>query len=301
MSGRPGCPGVALAVMATLMAAVIGLQAVHERGGGPPASDAPEFLYVRSPEAMRRLALSYQSLVADLYWIRAVQHYGGTRLSANPDKRYELLYPLLDLTTTLEPRFNVAYLFGSLFLAESPPGGPGRPDLAIALLDRGLRAQPSKWEFAQAIGFVHYWWRHDYEQAAEWFTRAAKFPNAPFWLTTLAATTLAEGGSRGSSRILWEQFARSAETEALRNEAVRRLQQLDAMDQMDRLRQMVDAYRQRGGALPSGWIDLVRAGYLRALPADPAGTPYVLQDGAVMLGRGSRLFPLPIEPQRLVH
>ena len=57
------------------------------------------------------------------------------RLSPQVDKRYELLFPLLDLTTSLEPRFNMAYLFGSIYLAESPPGGPGRPDLGIALLE----------------------------------------------------------------------------------------------------------------------------------------------------------------------
>ncbi len=299
MSGRPGVPVLALAVMAMLMTAIIGLQAVHERRGGPPASEAPEFLYVRSPAAMKRLALSYPSLLADLYWIRAVQHFGSTRLSADPDKRYELLYPLLDLTTALEPRFNVAYLFGSIYLSESPPGGPGRPDLALALLERGLQAQPAKWEFAQAIGFVHYWWRHDYTQAADWFARAAKFPGGPFWLTTMAATTLAEGGNRQSSRILWQQFALAAETEPLRNEAYRRLQQLDAMDQLDSLRRVIRAYRDRQGVAPSGWSDLVRAGYLKGLPIDPLGTPYVLQNGEVMLSRRSRLNPLPIEPQRL--
>ena len=48
------------------------------------------------------------------------------------------------------------------------------------------------WEYYQDIGFVHYWWRQDYVQAGEWFTRASTFPGAPFWLTTIAATTLAE-------------------------------------------------------------------------------------------------------------
>ena len=113
-----------LVILFTLLfGAVVALQAVYERRGGTPTGATESLLYVRSPEAVQRLALSYDALLADVYWIRAVQHYGGTRLSANPDKRYELLYPLLDLTTTLEPRFNVAYLFGSLFLAESPPGG----------------------------------------------------------------------------------------------------------------------------------------------------------------------------------
>ncbi len=122
-------------------------------------------------------------MAADLYWIRAIQYYGGTKrrveaemqwpapppsLAKLPDD-YPLLYPLLDITTTLDPRFNVAYRFGAVFLAEAYPGGAGRPDLAIALLEKGLRARPDKWEYMQDIGFVHYWYVHDYKAAADWF------------------------------------------------------------------------------------------------------------------------------------
>lgn len=288
-----------VALFIVLMGAVVGLQALHERGGGPPAATTANMLYVRSPEVVQRLALSYDSLVADVYWIRAVQHYGSTKLSSDPNKQYDLLYPLLDLTTSLDTRFNMAYSFGSIFLAEAPPGGPGRPDLAIALLEKGLRAQPQKWEFAQSIGFVHYWWRQDYDEAAAWFARAAEFPNAPVWMAPLAATTLAQGGRRESSRVLWQHIARDVEDEWFRNEAARRLRQLDAMDELDRLRQVIALFQGRVGRLPSGWDDLRRAGYLRGTPVDPAGTPYRLQSGTVSLDATSRLNPLPTEPARL--
>lgn len=291
-------PWRSLVVIGLLMVAVVTLQAFHERGGGPPAAGSESLLYLRSPDTLRRLALSYDSLLADVYWIRAVQYYGGMRLSPQVDKRYELLFPLLDLTTSLDPRFNMAYLFGSIYLAESPPGGPGRPDLAIALLEKGLQAQPDKWEFAQSIGYVHYWWRQDYEQAASWFSRAAMFPNAPVWMAPLAAITLAEGGSRESSRLLWRRIADSAEDEWFRNEARRRLQQLDAMDQIDELQSAVAALERRRGVSPSDWSDLRAAGYLRGTPADPTGIPYQLDRGIVRLGRGSRLFPLPDERVR---
>lgn len=252
-------------------------------------------LYVRSPEAMKRLALSYQSLLADIYWIRAVQHYGGTRLSNDPNASYALLYPLLDLTTSLDPRFNVAYLFGSLFLAGPPPGGPGRTDLAIALLEKGLRAQPDKWEFAQAIGFVHYWWLQDYPEAAAWFQRASDMPGGPFWLKSMAAVTLAEGGRRDSSRQLWQELSRS-EFEMFRNEGQRRLQQLDAMDQIDQLQAAADAFERQVGRPVADWDDLRRAGYLRGSPLDPTGAPYRIQSGRVTIDRASRLYPLPAQP-----
>ena len=131
------------------------------------------------------------SLLADLYWLRTVQHYGTTKLSTDPNKKYDLLYPLLDLTTTLDPRFNVAYRFGAIFLAEPFPGGPGRPDQAIELLEKGLRAQPQKWEFARDVGFIYYWWLQQYDDAAEWFKRASLLPGAPNWLAPVAAVTLA--------------------------------------------------------------------------------------------------------------
>jgi tetratricopeptide (TPR) repeat protein len=286
------------ALMALLMGGVVGLQLVLERYGGRLAATAENLLYVRSPEAMKRLALSYDSLLADVYWIRAVQHYGGTRLSTDPNKQFDLLFPLLDLTTSLDDRFNIAYYYGSTFLAEAPPGGPGRPDLAIALLEKGLRAQPDKWEFAQWIGFVHYWWRQDYQEAAAWFSRAAEFPGAPIWMAPLAASTLTEGGSRQASRFMWEEIARTAEDEWFRNEAGRRLQQLDAMDQLDQLRVVAARFTQQRGAPPSNWSDLRAAGYLKGTPVDPTGTPYRLDAGVVALDRGSRLWPLPAERVR---
>jgi hypothetical protein len=226
-----------------------------------------------------------------------VQHFGGTRRSTDPGKRYDLLYPLLDLTTSLDPLFNIAYQFGSLFLAEPPPGGPGRPELAIALLQKGLQVQPDKWEFAQQIGFVHYWWRKDYTEAAAWFRLAAEMPGAPFWLTSMAAVTLAEGGNRQSSRLLWSEIARS-EYEWFHNEAQRRLQQLDALDQIDQLQAAADAFEQRFGREAAAWDDLRRAGYLYGTPADPTGVLYRIASGVVGLGPGSRLFPLPVESAR---
>ena len=77
------------------------------------------------------------------------------------------------ITTTLDPRFNIAYRFGSVFLAEPYPRGADRPDLAVALLEKGLRERPDKWQYLQDIGFVHYWFRHDFLAAAEWFQKAA--------------------------------------------------------------------------------------------------------------------------------
>jgi len=303
--------GVAALALA-LLAGAAQIQAARERAY-PPGGDAADTLYVRSGAAVRRMAGAYGPLAADVYWIRAIQHYGGTKrrlaaaarlppppamLAAPTSDEYALLYPLLDITTTLDPRFNIAYRFGAVFLAEPYPNGPGRPDLAIALLEKGLRERPDKWEYMQDIGFVHYWYRHDYRTAAEWFQRASGVPRAPWWLRSLAATTIAQGGDRRSSRVMWESIRQSAEVDWLRQDAERRLLQLNALDQIDELQAIVDRYVAQAGTAPADWQTLVRAG-LRGVPVDPAHVPYELADGKVRLSQRSPLWPIPEQPMSL--
>jgi tetratricopeptide (TPR) repeat protein len=287
--------------IALLFAAVVALQATRERlaAGIMPQEISAHLLYVRSPQVLSRAALSYRSLVADAYWIRTIQHYGGTKLSKDPNKQYDLLFPLLDLTTSLDPHFNTAYRFGAIFLAEPPPAGPGRPDQAIALLQKGLQAQPDRWEFAEDIGFVYYWWQRDYAKAADWFRRAADMPNAPNWMAGLAAVTLAQGGNRASSRVLWQEMLRNAEAEWIAAQARFRLAQLDALDQIEALERVVTTYTQRTGAPPRDWTDVIRAGLLRGIPVDPERHPYLLapQRGRVELDPTSPLNPLPVPEQ----
>jgi hypothetical protein len=285
-------------LIVALMASAIGLQAMRERGGELPVEVGGGVLYVQSPAALQRLALSYDSVLADVYWIRAIQLYGDTRLGRTTDQTFSLLYPLLDLTTTLDPNFDVAYYFGALFLAERPPGGPGRPDLALKLLEKGITAQPDDWRLYQASGFVHYWSYRDYVKAADWFDRAAKLPSAPTWMQPLAAVTLAEGGNRKASRLLWRQILQTATDDWFQREAQRRLKQLDAMDQVELLQSVVDAFTAKNGRAPASLDELARAGFVRGNVVAPDGLPYRLDGFMVALDPSSKLLPLPWEGQK---
>lgn len=284
--------------LVALVATSVVLEVVRDRMY-PRVEAAGDLLYVRSGTFLGKAALSYDALFADVYWIRAIQHFGGTRRSADPAKKYDLLYPLLDITTTLDPYFNIAYRFGAIFLAEPFPGGAGRPDLAVTLLEKGMKARPDRWQYLEDAGFVYYWSIRDYKAAAGWFQKAAEIPGAPWWLRSLAAVTLAQGGERRGSRLLWQQLAQTADNEWLRNEAMRRLIQLDALDQIDQLQAIVAAFVRQSGRQPASWSELVQGGLLLSAPLDPTGTGYMLdpQTGAVTVARDSKLYPLPVEPK----
>ena len=214
-------------------------------------------------------------------------------------KEYDQLYTLLDITTTLDPLFDIAYRFGAVFLAEAYPSGAGRADLAAKLLEKGLAARPDKWEYMHDIGFVYYWYAHDYRQASSWFARASEVPGAPEWLKGLAATTLAQGGDRESSRTMWEAIRESSQVDWMRRTAERLLVQFSALDRIDAVQAQLDAFAASRGIVVTDWGTAIRAGIFPGVPVDPTGTRYELTpEGRVRLSPSSALFPLPVEPQQ---
>lgn len=287
---------VGLVAVLVLLVASAGILRAREMRT-PLSTSSDRWLYVRSPRVGRLLAMNFATVSADLYWLRTIQHFGGDRLSRRRDRPFELLYPLLDLTTSLDPKFTAAYRFGAMFVSEPPPGGPGRPDDAIRLLEKGLRASPEKWQYAHDIGFVNLW-RGESTAAASWFRRAGTMPGAPVWLGPLAATTMMTGGDRSAAKSWLVEMRNTATEEWVRKIAERRLTQLVALDDIDHLQAMVPAFQQRMHRDPTGWPDFEAVGLLRGLPTDPSGAPYVYfpASGRVRLHQASTLGPLPEFP-----
>ena len=285
----------AMTALVLLLAAAASLQMVRERIVPEPPAELPT-LWLHSPALLDRVALEFDAIAADAYWIRAVVYYGSVRRSDEPAKNYDLLYPLLDITTTLDPQFLLAYRMGAIFLSEGYPGGPGRPDLAIALLEKGLKQDPNRWQLMHDIGFVCFWTIRDYRRAASWLERASEVPGAPVWLKPVAAGMIARGGDRQTARLMWQELLKS-DADFLADTARQRLAQLDALDQIDALHSLIARVTLATGRRPAAWSDLVAAGWLRGEPRDPAGFPYVMDPATarVTVSHESRLYPLPTD------
>jgi tetratricopeptide (TPR) repeat protein len=277
------------AVLAGGLAGTAALLGAAEAARRPVSGPDPRLLYLRTAQAADRAFLSFDALAADVYWLRAIQHYGRDRRSTRVTGRFELLEPLLDVTTSLDPHFLVAYRFGAIFLALDPPNGPGRPDQAIALLEKGRAANPTRWQLPYDIGFVHYWHTGDFATASNWFEQAAGVPGAPRWIGALAATTRAQGGNRAGARQLLNELL-EADEPYVRASAERGLRQLKALDAIDELQALVEAYRVSHGRRPPD-LQAVVGG----TPADHTGAPFLLNGdtGKVELSAGSSLHPLP--------
>jgi hypothetical protein len=170
-----------------------------------------DVLYFGSPAAVKRLALGYESLLADIYWMRAIQYYGRRDEAARRPVRYANLMSLLEITTTLDPARIDAYRFGGTFLAEPEPLGAGRPEQAAELLTRGIAHHPTEWRLYFDKGFIHFWYLHEYQRAGEIWLEGSRQPNAPHWMEGLAAMALQRSGAVETARALWERQYQSSE------------------------------------------------------------------------------------------
>ena len=285
----------AFIVVAALVGIGVAAAVLHARELNYPIPPASErLLYLRSPKAADRIVLDFDALAADVYWIRSIQSYGRDLKNRSLIDRFALIDPLINLTTSLDPHFLIAYRFGAVFLSLEPPNGPGRADLAIKLLEKGLNANPTTWQLPHDIAFVHYFHTGDFAAAASWFERAAALPNAPSWLGPLAVTTKAQGGDRPGARKMLIAMLDAPE-EYIRRLAKRTLAQLDALDAIDQLTGAVEAFHQKVGRYPTSWQDMVREHVISATPLDPAQTPfaYSATTHRVTLAPDSPLSPLP--------
>jgi tetratricopeptide (TPR) repeat protein len=239
-----------------------------------PEATLDEVLYLNSAKVLQHASLGYDGLLADIYWTRAVQYFGGRH--HDRAQSYDLLYPLLDITTHLDPQLVVAYQFGASFLAPAPPSGAGQPERAIQLMEYGIQNNPDNWKLYYDLGFVYYMNLKDYSKAADAFDRGSKVPNAHPFLRLLAAQMAEHAGEFDTARMMWSATYQNSQDKLIRQNAVEHLRALRVEEDVTHLQEGVTRFGERTGRLPASISELARAERLPGIPVDPDGHPYKL-------------------------
>ena len=237
-----------------------------------PQATLDDVLYVSSPKALKHASLGYNGLLADIYWTRAVQYFGGRH--HNRATSYNLLAPLLEITTALDPHLLPAYQFGASFLAPAPPNGAGQPDRAIQLMEYGIQNNPTEWRLFYNLGFVYYMDLKDYAKAAQAFTRGSKVPEAHPFLKILAAQMAQHAGEFDTARLLRTATYETSQDSLIRQNAIEHLRALKVDEDVTKLQAAVTRFGERTGRLPSSFSELIAAEGWRSVPVDPDGRPY---------------------------
>src|SRR6202011_1519211 len=288
MNARKSAPVLLLVV---LVAGLVGLWRLQQRIDvqRDALHQEKDDLVLRSGPMLKAMSLEYAPLMADLYWTRVVQYYGNKHV--RQDANIDLLWPLLDVTTTLDPNLVVAYRFGSMFLSEPVPRGAGKPELGIELLQRGIRANPEYWRFYEDLGFIYYFELKDYPKAADAFLEGSKKPGALIWMKAFAARISEKGETLETSVLLWSEIYNSTSDPSIKRNAKIHLHLLRAQSDCAQLNNLAAEYEKHIGHRPRSMHGIVNAGLLPAQAVDPEGFVYSFDaEGKAQINPASPLF-----------
>lgn len=235
-------------------------------------------LYLTS-SSLKKLSLGYEQILSDIYWMRAIQYFGSSKVNFE-EKDPEILYKYFDIITDLDPKFVNAYRYGGTFLAEPFPIGLGAPKLGIKLFDKGRKNNPSNFRLPLEEAFVYYLYLKDYDMAAKLFRESSNKPGLSDFRSAsirgMAATALKRGGKREVAAQIWEYIYNTSENEGRRQYAMQNLKELRAKDKEDQLTSILRRYIKDKGAVPNRMEDLKESGYIEKIPKDYGGKEFII-------------------------
>ena len=230
-------------------------------------------LYLK-PEQARRLSLGFSAMAADWYWMRSLQYVGrkvtaykgAVQIDDLSALNLKILAPLLENATTLDPQFIAAYEYGAIVLPTVDV------QAAIKLLKKGIAANPQAWRLHTYLGYI-YWQQDRFEEAGEAYAAGARIEGAPAWVTSMSAQMATKGGSRDTARAIYQNMYKGSDDEQMKQLALKRLLQLQSLDEMDVLRGVLTAHRTRTGRCSQVWSEVVPTLRTARFPIDSSGTP----------------------------
>ena len=225
-------------------------------------------------EVSRRpsFTFGFRNVLADIVWLEAIQVAGNKRLTPGD---YARLHDLLNVVANFDPKFEIPYLLGGLVLGESPDHARE----ALAILERGKTNRPADWRFPFYIGFTRYFSLGDPRGGGEAMGEAARLPGSPAYLPGLAARMMSEAREPEAALSLLDAIVRQESDPARRSVLERRVREVVVERDLQILERGMERYRGKTGSYPAELNDLVREGILAAVPQEPNGGRYLLEEG----------------------
>ena len=231
------------------------------------------------------LASGYTALAADFSYLKAVQYFGNRETSTSC---YPQLADLLQVTVSLDPHFRSAYRFA----ADAIPCNDGKEwrygDRARDLLVQATEVFPDNWQLRLRLGYIYESLLHEYRKAAIQFAEGAKRPGAPPYFGPLAARLLAAKGDTAGAIVVTKALLRDVDDDKAKRKLQLRLNQLYIDRDLHVINAAIAVFNERSGSPPTSLEELVTAGLLPAIPADPLGGQY--QYDAALAKASSRNF-----------
>lgn len=178
-----------------------------------------ELLYVPSGTFLKQTALGYDQAWADLLWFRTIGYYADQVTEVG---KFTYLYHMLDIITTLDPKWLYPHMFGGITLSLDLD----RPDLANKLLEKALVEHAGNWKVPFLIGFNAYFGMGDARTAARYIEQASRLPDSPAYLKGFASRLHVMGGGKDRALQFLKEVIQQTEDPALKEQLEKRYEDI---------------------------------------------------------------------------
>ena len=212
-------------------------------------------LFVPEPEHAQLLSLGFDTVVADYYWLQALQLVGGEQ--GDTARHAETVGRLIDLITSLDPWVGHPYRFAAVWLTDSEAS----VRTANRLLERGIAHAPREWRNRYHLGFNHFFYLEENLRAADVFEEALPLAGVPNYLGALVARLRLNAGGLEMAAGFLTELARNAPDGFSRAEYLKALDEVETERRARHLDEAREEYWRRHG------VDIERVGDLDSGPA----------------------------------
>lgn len=204
----------------------------------------PELL--PSKETAKFSSMGFKNLMADLYWLQAIQYIWGNALKAEY-KKY--LFVILDLITELNPYFESPYIVGQLLLPDHNYRYENKSDeeqlkniiegeklwlkwvknfcnqdivnaifkeddLRKIWKEEGYTNACSSYKLPYYLAYIYFFYKNEPTVASNYYKVASSQDDAPSWARILAAIMQWKWGDREKSLFMFLSLAENVESNA---------------------------------------------------------------------------------------
>lgn len=158
---------------------------------------------VAPPPGLERFTFGFRHAMADTFWVRSIQDfdYCEQEIRKQLCRGRGWLYQTLDMVTTLDGRFRMAYSAGGMALSVIISDIQG----ASLLFDKAVQNFPEDWIILYKAAYHALYEEKDAAKAARLMQAAAEH-GAPDWVYVLAGRLYTEAGRRELAVRVLEQM-----------------------------------------------------------------------------------------------
>ena len=228
-----------------------------------------ELLYLPEGGNIKLLDFGYTNILSDIMLFNTINYFGKHHRT---DQKYPLFFHLCSVTTKLDqfaPKI-------SEFCANMLAWEANEPENSIKILSETIKSRPDDWILYYLRGSVYMTFLSDTFHAKENFVKSSKLKGAPPIIARLAAKSLIELNQPSTAVDFLTEMLKRAQSQVEKEALTARLKEAKNELYISILEKAVTEFNRRHNQAPTKIAQLIDSGILRAVPGDPFGGEYII-------------------------